>query len=387
MLAWKRWEGAVPDWQDASMLSAIGSIAAVLISVLALVVSQYRETAQDRREKREELRTLLVELVNVRHEFNQLAGSALDESFKSLTSSLHNTKRTIYLEAAEGVARQIPGSLTASECFVLAIENQFDADVDGMWHFARWAAERAHRASPTKQAEVLRFYASLYFREKAGRRERRRGRRQFERAIRAVAGRNDPYSRFCDVLNRQYWAQAEYGVGEFDRAATQLRLAFTEWQQLNPDVTRTWLMTPLGIANLWDQIAIARFAARDPDAGRQAFAEAEAVLRHTEATYGTNDLTRELFGLTRLYRAQQEQPFAEPGLVDGLLSEARASFEALALDYPNRARRLVELHAAMAAPVDAARPAEAAASLRRAPGAFPVFEAQREGGAPDDRAV
>jgi hypothetical protein len=103
----------MPWYQEPNMLSAIGSLSAVLISLVALYLSSRGQSAQQLREKREELRGVLERLVSLREEQNALSKEQ-DEGVKAAASVYQNTKREIYLEAAESLARQLSGHVSAA---------------------------------------------------------------------------------------------------------------------------------------------------------------------------------------------------------------------------------------------------------------------------------
>src|ERR1700759_5414153 len=65
----------LPWYDKPDFLSAITSIGALFISILALVLTSRSASAQERRQKREELRNILERLVTLREEFNSRVNS------------------------------------------------------------------------------------------------------------------------------------------------------------------------------------------------------------------------------------------------------------------------------------------------------------------------
>lgn len=341
----------LPSW---STLSDIGGVIAVLISVVALIVSRRGQVTQNLREKKEELRGVLENLITLREENNALMKEA-DEALKSTRSALMNIKRSFYLEAAEAIAKEIPQHVTGSEYYVIGYENGWDADLEGAQRYYEQAAQRSgSSSSPTKRSEILRSLASTYFINDPKLQNHSKGRAAFENAISTLVGRNGPYDHYARMFGYKAWAEAELGIQNRDEAWRLLSLAQVEWSNIPTWNAVGWIADYRQIGYDWMHLGGAFFQAlpRTPETiarGRAAFAESAKLFNSLSEDYGvSNDYRIDALGLLRQTQAQQEclAGFTAEGQKFLMLSEQE--FSRLHDDFPAKPFRLAELAKAKA---------------------------------------
>jgi tetratricopeptide (TPR) repeat protein len=301
-------------YQDANTLAAIGSIGAVIISVFALLASHRGQTAQQIREKREELRGVLEKLVSLREE-QAIVNKVKDETEKAWSSGYLNTKRAIYLEAGESIAKQISKKVSPSEFYVLGFENLYDSDFIQAREYYRLAARRSRNSSSLpKQSEIWRSLAATYFIQDHALLDIDEGRKCFETSLRILEGRNDNYTRYVRTLSLRDWAQGELSCRNYSKTASLLHEGYNEWQNIP-----VWAGYQRGLelrhfANLWRMLGVGRCQEARPDGtlnmdeGREAFEKALELIQIVSNKLGVNDdSTIDAHGLIYQDWGQQER--------------------------------------------------------------------------------
>jgi hypothetical protein len=322
-------------YRDPDVMSAIGSIGAVIISIFALYASYQGQSAQQLREKREELRGVLEKLISLREE--QVTTSRLkDEVEKAFTSGYQNTKRAVYLESAESIARQISKHVTASEYYVLGLENYWDSDYIQAKMYYRLAADKSQNSAPTKQSEIWRSIAGIYFLQDPAILNLQEGRQCFRNALTVLEGHTDYYSSYVRTLAYSYWAGAELSCKNYDRTAILLDKAYNEWLII-PEETGLFRGNDLRIiANCWREIGVGYCQESQSSGeqkiveGREAFKKALEILQSLNVKYGINsDYIIDARAMIYQVWGQQEinAGFSKQGLQ--LLEEAKKHFMSL----------------------------------------------------------
>lgn len=334
-------------YKDSATLSAIGSIGAVVIAVIALYFSHRGQSQQRLREQREELRGVLERLVSFREEQNALSKES-DVAFKAGASAWQNTKRAIYLEAAETLARQMSRHLTASELFVVGLENHWDADVHDARSWYNLALQHFRDTSPPRQAEILRFLASTYYVEDPTLRDLSKGRATYLRAVQALEDREDVYSHYAQALTNRAWGVSEISVKNFEEASERLGRARDEWSKIPANQGIAWTMDLRNLAYAWGQLGWVYFQNRqgdvDTEKGRAAFGVALDLAKMLSSTYGDNsDYTRETSGLLYLWWGQKEHEIHNHDRGEELFGQAEKNYLSLAEHFLRRSYRLAEL--------------------------------------------
>jgi hypothetical protein len=341
----------MPWNQDPNMLSAIGSLSAVLISVIALLLSYRGQAAQQLREKREELRGVLERLVSLREEQNVL-NKEQDEAVRAQAGAYQNTKRIIYLEAAESLARQISRHVNASEYYVLGVENFWDSDFVEAMTYYEMAVKRSRHSSAIRQAEILRTLAALYFIQDPAVQNHDKGRRNYEKAVRVIKNRDDNYSIYTQALTYRNWAMSELGVKNLSKTDELLKHALSEWMKLPAATSVGWTADLRLIAYNWGYLGTAYFQAREDEAnyiekGRLAFQEALKVAEVLSSRYGIkNDYTIDTRGLIFQWWGQQECAAGSRDESHQLLIQAEHEFQSLSDNFAWKNLHLAELQQA-----------------------------------------
>jgi hypothetical protein len=344
-------DNAKPWYRDPDIMGAIGSLGAVIISVLALYVSSRSQSVQQVREKREELRGVLERLITLREE--QVAtGRLKDEVEKAITSGYMNTKRAVYLEAAESIAKQIPKSVTASEYYVLGLENYWDSDFVQARMYYRTAAEKSRDSAPTKQSEIWRCLAGTYFLQDPALLDVKEGRKCLEQSLTVLEGRTDYYSSYVRTLAYRDWGYAELLYKNYADSATLLDKAYNEWLKIPEDAGFFRVNEIRIIANYLRMVGegycqeVGPNGGRNIAQGRETFQKALEILRALNNKYGvSNDYVTDAMAITYQAWGQQEisAGFKEQGLQ--LLEEAKKCFMDLSESYAWRASRRLGIDA------------------------------------------
>lgn len=108
----------------------------IWISILALILSAITtgfnlsfQRNQDIRTKEDQLRQLIVNLIDLDTEFQEkVVPITNDNELYNIKSRNLSTKRAVYINSAEIIASQIPNNVTVSEYITLAGQRAFDAN-------------------------------------------------------------------------------------------------------------------------------------------------------------------------------------------------------------------------------------------------------------------
>jgi hypothetical protein len=265
---------------------------AFLISLFALWFSHRGQSAQQVREKKEELRGILERLILLQEEASALSKET-DEALKAASSSFINVKRTLYLEAAESIAREIPEHITAAEYHVLGTHNELDCDYIECEKFYRLAADRSSKSSPTKRSEILRSLGWVYYGTDPSLKNNEKGREAYKKSVTVLDGRTDVYSAYLRMLGYRNWANAEIYVGDRRKALDLLKLAHNEWVKIPPANGVAWLADLRLLVYSWGHLAASFFAGRGEspeniEHGRETFRQARRILETFSETYGVS---------------------------------------------------------------------------------------------------
>jgi hypothetical protein len=341
----------MPWYENPSWWAAIGSLSAMLIALVALYLSYRGQAGQQLRQKREEMRGVLERLISLREEQNALSKEH-DEMVKAVAGTYQNSKREIYLDAAESLERQIGDDLSASEYSVLAFENQWESDFVAAKKYFEKGVKRSKYSSAPKQSELLRGLAAIYFMEDPALRNIDKGRQTYEKAVLVFGDRTDDYSNYIRALGYRTWAASERGVKNLNRAGDLLGHAYEEWMKIPSQSALLWINDLRNMAYDWGYLAIAYFQARDEDAsyvgnGRWAFREAQKVLDTLSDRYGIgDDYTIDAQGLIFHWWGQQEVAAGSRDEGQQLLVQAEQAFQRLSASYALKNLRLAELRQA-----------------------------------------
>lgn len=331
---------------DPDGLSAAGSIGALVISVVAIFLSQQGASAQQIREKREELRGVIAQLVSLREE-HSVAYKVTDEAEKAVTGVFRNVMRSVYLEAAESIARQIPKHVGAAEYHVLGAENYYDSDYVQSRTYYELAITRSKDSSLSKQSEIWRALASTYVLDDPQMRNATKAEESFEMAVELLKDRTDHYSNYTRAYAYRDWAQGEILLSNFDRASELLKKVQEEWNKI-PLVAGFDMSYELrNIANAWRVLGERAFSSESCQSestielGRNAFEQALTLLQSITEKYGTNnDYLIDAKALVCQEWGRNETAIGSKDEGLKLLRQAQALYLSIASNYSWKAMRL-----------------------------------------------
>lgn len=254
-------QGSSTAWfADPNILTSLG---ALIISLIALLVSQRNTDQQARREKREELRNVCDRLINLRQDLNSKYNQILDVNVRTEYGSLMNNERSIYLETAEALTKELADEVTASEYNVLGTENFNDSDFTEARNYYKKAVKASKKASVIVQATALRLLADCLYVEEI--RDLVEARKCYETALRVLGERTDNYSIYSQVFTLRDWANQEMMIGNLAKADDILKVAFTRNDKL-PDWFSPKMDEKRFIVALWRNMGQRYFNGDYPEA-------------------------------------------------------------------------------------------------------------------------
>jgi tetratricopeptide (TPR) repeat protein len=192
-------------------------------------------------------------LVVLREEYNKRYATTVDAQERQNLAIHSNTKRSIYLQAAELLVKDLGEEVSSTEYYVIGQENEFESDFQQARDYYRLAVNASANSSISDQSLAWRSLAGSYFWLEPYRNVSE-GRKCFEEAIKRFQGENDPYLLYLRGFAYRYWASREYSAENFDEASDKLELAYEEirrlpnWYTLKAEELRL-------IADFWRWIA------------------------------------------------------------------------------------------------------------------------------------
>lgn len=336
-------------YRDPNAIAAISSIGAVIMSVFALFVSRQGQAAQQIREKHEELRGVLEKLISLREEFTQI-NRIKDDTERSLSSGYMNAKRSVYLEAAEALAREIPKHVSASEYYIIGLENNFDSDFLQARIYYQLAEQSSRSSSPYKQSEILRALGGTYFLQDPALLDVKEGRKYLEKALKVLEKSTDYYASYTRTICYQACAYSELSCRNYNDAIPYLKKAYDEWLTIpawagfirGPDL-RT-------IANYWRMLGNGYFqeiqsnGEKNIENGRMAFKKGLEIIQVLKEQYAiSDDFTIDAQALICQEWGQQEVTagFRLQGIQ--LLEKAKEHFASLSENFTWKSLRQLEI--------------------------------------------
>lgn len=324
-------------YRDPNALTAITSIGALIMSIMAIFLSHRQSSEQKRREKREELRSTVEKLVSLREEFNNGYARTVDAQERQNLSIFSNTKRSVYLQAAELLAADLGDEVSSSEYAVIGVENEFESDFLQAREYYRMAVKASTKSSIMNQIWAWRSLGGSYFWLEPYRNVAE-GRNCYEQAIKLLQGVSEPYLIYTKGFTYRNWADREAWAENFDEASDKLELAYEnvcllpDWYNLKAEELRF-------IANLWRLLANRYWQTlrneQDLEKARSAFKKA------IEVTQGLNDdNTNDIRG--QIYQDWGVLEVRSGSRSEGtsLLRQADQQYRTLPTPYPNRDMKL-----------------------------------------------
>jgi hypothetical protein len=162
------------------------------------------------RNKREELRNITMQLVDIRDKINNEIANIQDISKRENASIAINNKRQIYLEAAMNIVEEIPRQVESAEYIFLAYELMLDSNFKKVEDFFKKAV-RASRSVIAKST-ALRAAGVFYF-SQGTHRNFDLGRKYFKESVELFSNPSDPYSLYLLGYNYENWGLYELANG------------------------------------------------------------------------------------------------------------------------------------------------------------------------------
>lgn len=185
----------------------IGAFVGALLT--GIFAWRLHKVEQDRN-KREELRNIVTQLIDIRDKMNIEVASIENDAKRENASIALNNKRQIYLEAALNLIQEIPKQVQSSEYIFLAYEFMLDANFKIVEDFFK----RAIRASRSVLAKstALRAAGIFYF-SPGAHRNFDLGRKYFKESVDLFSNPSDPYSLYLLGYNYETWGLQELANG------------------------------------------------------------------------------------------------------------------------------------------------------------------------------
>lgn len=174
------------------------------------IFSWWIQKVEQNRSKREELRNITMQLIELRDKFNNEISALPDASKREAASISLNNKRQIYLEAAINITEQIPSQIASSEYTFLAFEFFADSNFKQAEEFYKKAIRAAR--FPLARIIALRALGSFYF-SQSPLRNFELGRKYFKEAVDLLANPADAYSIYTQGYSYETWGLQELANG------------------------------------------------------------------------------------------------------------------------------------------------------------------------------
>lgn len=156
--------------------------------------------------RKEELRRIIMNLWDLRQEFQNEVTTIRDPRKREAAGLLLNNKRMIYLAAAESLISKLGRNVSSSEYSTIAYEFMNDSDfsqAETFFHLALTAAR-----STLAKVYAYRSLAGLYFGQ-GPHRDFNRGRDFFQKAANELRNPADAYSSYTQGYTYETWGLAE----------------------------------------------------------------------------------------------------------------------------------------------------------------------------------
>lgn len=350
----KFWDQLLQEWVNSE---GFGNNASLCISTFALIVSWFawRSSAdQLAREKREEMRQILVNLLELREEWIQKCRQITDEVERNRLDCVFNNKRALYLQAAQNLASQIQHVISSAEFITLAEENINTGDYVKSRLYFQKAVIASKRSSRVEQARALRFLAQSYFLQEPKQLEK--GRTCFQRATDCVNSESDPYLIINQIIVYIEWANEEINNGFLDRAQVLLRVvSYGDNKNLSKldliakvspgyPLEETYRKNTIGA---WQTLGGKYYDCSDPQKGSSALQEALRIIKKYD---DSNDYSTNAKGWIHEIWGEKELKI-NPRHAHQLLLKASDYFSKLREDFPWRSWHLQKIENLLKSPV------------------------------------
>ena len=218
-----------PPWYtDATNI--ISSLA-FLVSGVTAVYTIAGQNAQAIREKKEELRSIVVALADSRESFNNQASGIFDPVRQEYAGRSFNSRQQLYLESAEAIIAKIPKHVSWVEYWYLANEYWFVANYRRAKLHYNNSARIASQTTPVNHATVLRSVAWMYY-QPGVMRDLDRGSGIYQKILSLLSSSSDPYYQYALASTYEVWGFLEIGCELIDKGKTHVETARELYKKL-----------------------------------------------------------------------------------------------------------------------------------------------------------
>ena len=213
--------------------SLVGVLAFVF-SVTTGVYTLLHQHQEDIRAKKEELRKLIGDIIDVRAEFNQkiaVGGSSLTSQQRESVGSSLNNKLSCLMESADNLVQQIPSFVSSNEYETLAMEKQLAGNSQKAQDYLLAAVGVCRE--PTYKIVALRglgiFYAS-----KGSLHDMPKARQYFTEACSALKEPYDDAANYSLGYTCQTWGVSEIFDGNLNEGTKKVDAAKNYFNNISP---------------------------------------------------------------------------------------------------------------------------------------------------------
>jgi hypothetical protein len=221
---------AQPWWRQTPSL--VGLLA-FIFSVTTGIYTLLHQHQEDIRSKKEEVRKLVGDIIDVRAEFNQkiAAGTSLTSQQRDLLGSSLNNKLFCLMESADNLVQQIPSFVSSNEYETLAMEKQFAGNSQKAQEYLLAAVGVCRE--PTYKIVALRglgmFYAS-----RGSLHDMQKARQYFAEACSALKEPYDDAANYSLGYTCQAWGVSEIYDGNLDEGTKKAQAAENYFNNMSP---------------------------------------------------------------------------------------------------------------------------------------------------------
>src|SRR5205085_1794412 len=185
---------------------SLASLLALFVSVITFVISQQTASRQEIRSKHDALLKLLTDVVALQIEGEDQLTRIQDQAKRIEFSSLLNTKRVIWLDAAESLVDQLGTHVSSSEYQTMAMQkwNNSEFEKAKQYYVKSLDAARDRFARTVALRSLGAFYLQC-----PTMRNVQQGREYFEKAVATLGNPTDDYSNYLMGYTYEYWAYGD----------------------------------------------------------------------------------------------------------------------------------------------------------------------------------
>jgi hypothetical protein len=191
------------------------SLAAAVVAVLAIIISLWQFFTSEGREKSDELREIIVRLINLRFDYDKKARLGNEED-RVMIGDQFGRFFSLYLETAEQLVEQIDKKLVSSVAFyTIGREFEVEGEISRAIKYYKLAFENAKALSIKSREAIFRALGDLYYRPGPFQ-NIESGQRYYKDLLDLFGNSTDEYLIFLKGFNYKEWATRELYVDNFE---------------------------------------------------------------------------------------------------------------------------------------------------------------------------